>query len=89
MTIEQSFIDKVVAKTGWNPAVVSQILSSWQPYEGGHDKNNATYNPLNTTESWPGARSINSVGVKAFPTEDDGVAAFIKTVQNEIGRAHV
>ena len=82
MTIEQSFIDKVVAKTGWNPTTVSQILSAWQPYEGGHDKNNATYNPLNTTQDYPGAKPINSYGVKAYPSEDAGVDAFIKTIQN-------
>jgi len=82
MTIEQSFIDKVVAKTGWNPTTVSQILSAWQPYEGGHDKNNATYNPLNTTQSAPGSKAINSVGVMAYPSEDVGVDAFIQTVKN-------
>jgi hypothetical protein len=39
-------------------------------------------NPLNTTQPWPGARDMNSVGVKAYLTVDDAIAATVATLTN-------
>lgn len=57
-----------------------QFLQSWQRWEGGATNNNATYNWLNTTHG-PG-RSINSVGVKAFPNFGTGIQSLAETLQN-------
>lgn len=48
------------------------FLRGWQPFEGGHTNNNATFNWLNTTRGsqFP---SINSVGVRAFPDMQTGL----------------
>lgn len=60
-----------------------RFLTTWQRWEGGHTKNNATYNWLNTTKQAPGAvRSINSVGVKAFNSYQNGVRATAATLMN-------
>lgn len=59
------------------------FLNTWQRWEGGHTKNDAKYNWLNTTRDAPGAvGSINSVGVKAFDSFDHGVAATAATLQS-------
>lgn len=62
------------------PAAVN-FLHQWQPYEGGATHNNASNNYLNTTENAPGATSINSVGVKAYPSLAIGAQAFARTLQ--------
>ena len=59
------------------------FLTNWHRWEGGHTKNDASWNWLNTTRDDPGAmRSINSVGVKAFDSYDNGVKATINTLKN-------
>jgi len=57
-------------------------LMAWARAEGGHWNNTAHYNPLNTTQSMPGATSMNSVGVKAYSSWDQGFDATVKTLQN-------
>lgn len=57
-------------------------LIAWARAEGGHWNNTAHYNPLNTTQSAPGATSMNSVGVKAYTSWDQGFDATVKTLQN-------
>lgn len=57
-------------------------LMAWMRAEGGHWNNTAHYNPLNTTQSMPGASSMNSVGVKAYTSWDQGFDATVKTLQN-------
>jgi hypothetical protein len=60
-----------------------RLLDSWWRWEGGHTKNDARYNWLNTTSDSPGAvRSINSVGVKAFDSFQSGVNALAATMLN-------
>ena len=49
-------------------------------FEGGHWKNTADYNPLNTTLNRPGAKSMNSVGVKAYTSWEQGLDATISTL---------
>ena len=64
--------------TGPNVAAVT----AWEMAEGGHWHNSAHYNPLNTTQSMPGATSMNSVGVKAYSSWAQGFAATLKTMHN-------
>lgn len=60
-----------------------QLLGTWQKFEGGGTHNDASFNPLNTTRNAPGAvRSINSVGVKAFDTFQNGINATASTLDN-------
>lgn len=55
-----------------------KLLHVWRECEGG----DASFNPLNTTESWPGATDYNSVGVKNYPTGPDGIQATYLTLVN-------
>lgn len=57
-------------------------LVAWARAEGGHWNNTAHYNPLNTTQSAPGATSMNSVGVKAYTSWNEGLDATVETLQN-------
>lgn len=60
-----------------------KLLQTWHRWEGGHTKNDARYNWLNTTNNAPGAvREINSVGVKAFDSYKNGVNALAITLLN-------
>lgn len=60
-----------------------KLLDTWQRWEGGHTKNGARFNWLNTTHGGQGAvKSINSVGVKAFDSFDNGVNALASTLLN-------
>ena len=56
------------------------FLSTWQRWEGGHTNNNAKFNWLNTTHGK--GQSINSVGVKAFPSFKAGIQALTETLNN-------
>jgi len=57
-------------------------VSTWMAYEGGHWKNSANYNPLNTTLKTTGSTSsMNSVGVKRYDSWDSGLDATIKTIK--------
>lgn len=55
-----------------------RLLGAWERAESG----TARYNPLNTTEPWPGATDYNKAGVKNYPTGAAGVAATCKTLTN-------
>lgn len=55
-----------------------RLLSAWATAEGG----SARFNPLNTTEPWPGATDYNSAGVKNYPSGADGIAATYRTLVN-------
>lgn len=55
-----------------------QLLNAWARAEGG----TARYNPLNTTQPWPGATDYNPVGVKNYPTGAAGIAATAATLVN-------
>lgn len=60
-----------------------RFLATWQRWEGGHTKNDARFNWLNTTRDAPGAvRSINSVGVKAFDSYHNGLRATAQTLMS-------
>ncbi len=57
-------------------------ITAWEMAEGGHWYNTAYYNPLNTTQSMPGATVFNSVGVKAYTSWKQGLEATVKTMKN-------
>jgi murein DD-endopeptidase MepM/ murein hydrolase activator NlpD len=57
-----------------------KALTTWMRFEGGHWKNSAKYNPLNTTLTVPGSTSMNSVGVKAYTNWNEGLQATISTL---------
>jgi hypothetical protein len=59
-----------------------RAIVAWEMAEGGNWANTALYNPLNTTMPEPGATSINSVGVKAYTSWDEGFDATIATLFN-------
>src|SRR4051812_28469417 len=59
-----------------------RAIVSWEQAEGGHWQNTATYNPLNTTQDAAGATSMNSVGVKAYTSWDQGLDATAQTLRN-------
>ena len=58
-----------------------RFLSSWQAQEGGATHNSATFNWFNTTRGsqFP---SINSVGVRAYPSFNAGIT---ETAATELG----
>ena len=55
---------------------------AWEMAEGGHWYNTAYFNPLNTTQSMPGATVFNSVGVKAYTSWAQGLKASVITLRN-------
>jgi hypothetical protein len=55
-------------------------LTTWMRHEGGHWKNSANYNPLNTTLDMSNNESMNSVGVKRYKSWEEGYAATIGTL---------
>ena len=59
-----------------------KAMTTWMAYEGGHWKNSANYNPLNTTQKAVGASSMNSVGVKSYQSWDQGFQATVDTINN-------
>jgi len=68
-----------------NAPLTTQNLAAivaWEMAEGGHWNNSAHYNPLNTTWTMPGSTSMNSVGVKAYVSWQQGFKATLKTLHN-------
>lgn len=57
-----------------------RFLETWQRWEGGHTKNDASFNWLNTTRG--NGRSINTVGVKAFGSFGEGIQNTAATLRN-------
>ena len=54
---------------------------AWIGLEGGHYHNGALYNPLNTTQSMPGARSWSgTVPIKIYSSWQEGLDATVKTL---------
>jgi hypothetical protein len=71
--------DTLLAALGMRDTADNQrFLDQWQSFEGG----TATNNPLNTTQPWAGASNYNSVGVKNYKTQADGIQATATTLRN-------
>ncbi|HEY5169791.1 MAG TPA: hypothetical protein VIK03_10415, partial [Thermoleophilia bacterium] len=79
VTWAQAFLKRLgMPMTADNVAAVM----AWEMAEGGHWYNTAYYNPLNTTQSMPGATVFNSVGVKAYTSWKQGLQATVVTLKN-------
>ena len=80
---QQDWARKFLTKIG-KPLTPSNVkaVTTWMAYEGGHWKNTAHYNPLNTTQPSPGATSMNYVGVKSYQSWDQGLQATVDTINN-------
>lgn len=55
-------------------------LVQWEGMEGGHWKNTAKYNPLNTTWNVKGTKTMNSSGVRVYKDWQMGLDATLKTL---------
>jgi len=79
----QTFAQALLGKLGFTPTNLSVAdLMSWEAAEGGNWYNDATFNPLNTTQPLGGSHAINNVGVQAFKSWADGLNATVKTLEN-------
>lgn len=78
---QQQWAKDLLGKLG-APATDTSIaaLNTWMRFEGGHWKNSAHFNPLNTTLTTPGSQSINKVGVKSYGSWEQGLDATIQTL---------
>jgi hypothetical protein len=59
-----------------------RFVLAWENAEGGAWSNSATDNPLNSTLPEPGSRSINSAGVQAYTSWQQGLEADAATLHN-------
>src|SRR6266516_256594 len=60
-----------------------RALVGWAQAEGGHWKNQARFNPLNTTQPEPGAGNTGSQGnIKAYKDWQQGLNATVATLRN-------
>ena len=58
-------------------------MTTWMAYEGGHWKNSATYNPLNTIlKTSASTGSMNEVGVQKYSSYAGGLDATVQTINN-------
>lgn len=83
ITNTQQFATQLLADLGdpiSQPSVAS--IMKWANAEGGMWHNTALYNPLNTTLKEPGSHPINSVGVQAYTSWDQGMGAVVATLRN-------
>ncbi len=55
-------------------------VNTWMRFEGGHWKNSAHYNPLNTTLDMGGSEVMNSHGVKRYKSMEEGLDATVNTL---------
>jgi hypothetical protein len=56
-------------------------MVAWQGLEGGHWRNSAKHNPLNTMRKWPGSWNAIGNGVEGYATWEDGIAATAATLK--------
>ena len=76
----------LITKLGGSPTEAnSNAVLSWMAQEGGHWKNTAGYNPLNTTRNMPGAKLMDGGpgrehGVKHYTSWQQGLDATILTL---------
>jgi len=75
---EYDVLTGLITHTGTISPASVQVIRSWHACEGG----SASFNPLNTTQPWPGATDYNAVGVKNYPSRYAGLHATLKTLTN-------
>ena len=79
ITSDDDFYKSILTCIGAKPTKSNlMFMYAWRQAEGGKAKNN----PFNTTQKWPGATNYNSVGVKNYQTQQDGIQATCKTLKN-------
>lgn len=58
-------------------------MERWEAQEGGNWHNDASYNPLNTTQNEPGSRDVGTQGdISAYNSWNQGVKGTVDTLQN-------
>lgn len=57
-----------------------RVVYFWEYAESGGG--GGMWNPLNTTQQWPGATNANSVGVKNYARRSDGLGANARVIRN-------
>ena len=78
-TPDDDFYKKVLSCVGAKPTKDNMsFMYAWRQAEGGK----ATNNPFNTTQKMAGATNYNSVGVKNYQTQGDGIQSTCKTLKN-------
>lgn len=78
-----SWADALLRSLGDQPTAENlKAITAWERAEGGHWQNRATYNPLNTTQVQAGSHAMNSVGVQAYASWSEGMAATVITLRN-------
>jgi murein DD-endopeptidase MepM/ murein hydrolase activator NlpD len=55
-------------------------VNTWMRFEGGHWKNSAHYNPLNTTLDMGGSETMNSHNVRRYKSMEEGLDATVRTI---------
>jgi hypothetical protein len=55
-------------------------VNTWMRFEGGHWKNSAHYNPLNTTLDMGGSEIMNSHKVRRYTSMEEGLDATVRTI---------
>lgn len=86
MTTIKQFAEDLLSELGISPSAAPNsviALEGWAAGEGGGTSAQnpvATYNPLNTTLSEPGSSTINSAGVRAYPSLSVGLQATAATL---------
>jgi cell wall-associated NlpC family hydrolase len=62
-----------------------KAMLEWMRHEGGHYKNNADFNPLNTTQKMPGDGPMSSKNpkIRSYGNWEDGVAATLRTITSD------
>lgn len=92
MAVNGTTLSGTVTPTDWAKAFLAALgypvssanvaaVVAWEAAEGGNWKNTAAYNPLNTTLVQPGSTAQNSVGVQAYTSWAQGLAATVETLQ--------
>lgn len=76
---DDAFYNKILAGIGAPVTPENRkFMYAWRVAEGG----TAAFNPFNTTQGAPGATNYNTAGVKNYTSEEQGVAATVKTLLN-------
>ncbi len=76
-----SWAPALLAAGGWQPTGCNAgAIEAWERAEG---STASWHNPLDTTLREPGSHPVNSVGVQAYPSWQEGLAATIATLRGD------
>ena len=78
--------------TNVNTPANLEAIGRWAQREGGWVKNDAAYNPLNTTQRMEGSWAMNDLGngmgVQGYTSFQDGIDATVKTLLSRDGKRY-